>query len=208
MALLSEFSRRMRRNAKAPSRFLTDRSGATMVEFAMIAVPFIGLISAIFETGNVYFKTSQLQVATETASRNVLVHSAANGMTYQQFINNYVCTHGTNGTVQPGTLGMMFDCSKVLVNIAPVASWGGSYSNNFYTNPNAGNAVITMPPPGTIAVVQVVYPVSSVAAVLSGGVFKGQSVNVIRSGQVQYSGNGGNWSYMIMGIYAFRVEPT
>ena len=35
-------------------RFRGDRSGATAVEFAMVSVPFFGLLFAIFETAFVF----------------------------------------------------------------------------------------------------------------------------------------------------------
>jgi Flp pilus assembly protein TadG len=195
----------------ASGRFLSDRNGTTAIEFAMIAVPFMGLIGAVLETGNVYFRTSQLQLTTETAGRNVLTHSTSNvaaNMTYQQFIDNYVCTHGSGSNiVKPGTLGMMFDCSKVVVDIQPVNTWGATYSNNFYSSPNLPSSTINMPAAGSVAIVRIVYPVSAVAAILTGGAFKGQTIGVSRAGQTQYSGNNNAWSYMIMGIYAFKVEP-
>jgi Flp pilus assembly protein TadG len=199
-------SRRRGRLKTADRRFLSNESGTTAIEFAMIAVPFIGLIGAVFETGNVYFRTSQLQSATEIAGRNVLTHSVAAGLTYQDFVNRYVCTWQTTGAVTPGTLGKMFDCSKLLVSITAPTSWGATYNNSFYTTASLASA-ITLPAPQSVVVIRIAYPVSSVAAILTGGAFKGQTITQSHAGQIQWSGNNNAWSYMIMGIYAFKVEP-
>jgi Flp pilus assembly protein TadG len=51
----------------AARSFLSDEKGSTMVEFAMISVPLLGLIGAIFESGMVYFNSAQLQTVTELA---------------------------------------------------------------------------------------------------------------------------------------------
>lgn len=188
-------------------RFLDDRRGTTAIEFAMISVPFFGLIGAIFETGAVYFRNAQLQMATETASRSVLTHSTKAGLTYKQFVDENICTWQASGTgqVKSGTLGKMFDCSKIMVDIRSPATWGAADTgNNFYNSPNAGTTVIAMPAPGNIAIVRIAYPMTVISGILGGGVFKGQSASQIRNGQMKYDSK---WTTMLMGIAAFRVEP-
>lgn len=185
--------------------FLADRSGTTAVEFAMIAVPFLGLIGAIFETGTVYFRTAQLQMATETASRAVLTHSTAAGLTYKQFVDQNICTWKSQGVVKPGTLSTMFDCDKIMVDVRSPASWGASDTgNNFYSSPNAGGTVINMPAAGKIAIVRIAYPMTVLSGIIGGGVFTGQTMGQIRSGQIQYNSA---WTHMLLGVAAFRVEP-
>jgi len=197
---LSLLARRLPRKG-----FLADARGTTAIEFAMISVPFLGLIGAIFETGTVYFRTAQLQMATETASRAVLTHSTAAGLTYQQFVDNNVCTWQASGVVKPGTLSTMFDCSKLLVDVRSPANWGtADTGNSFYNTPNAGSSAIIMPTPGQIAIVRIVYPMTVLSGILGGGVFKGNTYGQIRAGQTQYNSA---WTYMLMGIAAFRVEP-
>ncbi|WP_442756779.1 TadE/TadG family type IV pilus assembly protein [Methylocystis sp. JAN1] len=200
MTRLSLLAKRMRGKG-----FLADIRGTTAIEFAMISVPFLGLLGAIFETGSIYFRTAQLQMATETASRAVLTHSAASGMTYQQFIDNNVCTWQASGKVKLGTLSTMFDCSKLLVDIRSPPSWGAADTgNSFYSTPNARSSVINMPAAGQIAIVRIVYPMTVIFGMLGGGVFTGNTIGQIRAGQTQYNSA---WTYMLMGIAAFRVEP-
>ena len=49
-------------------RFRSDRSGATAVEFAMVSVPFLGLLFAIFETAFVFLVGEGLDAATTAAA--------------------------------------------------------------------------------------------------------------------------------------------
>jgi hypothetical protein len=190
----------------APRGFLADRGGTAAIEFAMIAVPFIGLIAAIFETGAIYFRTAQLQVTTETASRGVLTRSLSAGKTYQQFIDESVCTHQTPpNVVKPGTLSTMFDCNKVMVDIRAAGTWSSAnLLNDFYTAPPSKSSAIPLPSAGQIAIVRIAYPMPAATAIITGGVFSGQSIGSTRAGQVQYDSK---WTYMLLGVYAFRVEP-
>lgn len=205
MTFSGRFAFRLRRFFCSPRAFLADRAGTTAVEFAMIAVPFLGLIGAIFETGSIYFRTAQLQMATETASRSILTRSTAANLTYKQFVDQNICTWKTQGVVKPGTLSKMFDCDKIMVNVASPTNWSSaSTGNNFYTGYNAGPSVITMPAAGQIAIVRVLYPMTVISGFLGGGAMKGQSFGQIRNGQITYDSK---WTYMLMGIAAFRVEP-
>jgi Flp pilus assembly protein TadG len=207
MIVASRFIPRYASPTRSGSRkgFFRDERGTTAIEFAMISVPFLGLIGAIFETGTIYFRTAQLQMATETASRAVLTHSTAAGLTYKQFIDQSVCTWQSSGTVKPGTLSTMFDCSKIMVDIRSPTNWGiADTGNNFYNTPNPTSQVINMPAPGQIAIVRIAYPMTAISSILGGSVFKGTTFGPVRSGQVQYNSA---WTTMLMGIAAFRVEP-
>lgn len=193
------------RSSPSLRSFLADRAGTTAVEFAMIAVPFLGLIGAIFETGTVYFRTAQLQMATETASRAVLTHSTAAGLTYKQFIDQYVCTWKSLGYVKPGTLSTMFDCDKIMADVQNRSNWSSANTdNNLHSMPNNAASQISMPPAGQIAVVRIGYPMTVISGILGGGVFSGQSYGQIRAGQIYHNGA---WTTMLLGIAAFRVEP-
>jgi Flp pilus assembly protein TadG len=208
MTIAGRFAFRLRQicsGARLRRGFAADRAGTTAVEFAMIAVPFLGLIGAIFETGTVYFRTAQLQMATETASRAVLTHSTAAGLTYKQFVDQNVCTWKSQGVVKPGTLSTMFDCDKIMVDVRNPSDWSSANTaNDFFNSPNSGTSVIPMPAPGKIAIVRIAYPMTVISGILGGGVFAGQTYGQIREGQTYYNSA---WTTMLMGIAAFRVEP-
>lgn len=181
--------------------------GTTAIEFAMISVPFLGLIGAIFETGTVYFRTAQLQMATESASRAVLTHSLPAGYTYDKLVRERLCTwknaDGTTGSVQPGTLGQMFDCDQLQVDVQALSSWSGSTNNSLPTHLRTD--AITLPAPGQIAIVRVVYPMTVLMGLVGGSPMTGGGgYKQIRNGQTQ---SGSTWTYKLMGIAAFRVEP-
>lgn len=209
MRVVLSMSRVLRRlpGRNVAAAFFFNRSGATAIEFAMIAVPFIGLIASVFETGAVYFRTAQLQLTTETASRGVLTRSYASGMTYDSFINNYVCTWKSGGTVKSGTLSKMFDCDKILMKIDSPTAWNNSTfdtTNSFYASAPARSSTIALPAAGQIAIVRIVYPMAAMTSIITGGAFKGQTIKASRAGQIQYSGK---WTHILLGVYAFRVEP-
>lgn len=52
-------------------RFGADREGATAVEFAIVAVPFLALIFGILELGLVFMVSTTLDNATETVARRI-----------------------------------------------------------------------------------------------------------------------------------------
>lgn len=178
------------------------------VEFAIVSVPLLGLIGAIFEVGLVYMRGEQLQIATQNASRAMLTNRIGN-MTYQNFINNYVCTWQTTGTVAPGTLDKSFDCSRLLVDVSSPSTWtGAATSNSFYTAPNALDSTITMPAAGSIAVVRIVYPMPMMTAILTGGVLTGMTLGNGKTARGWLTSYKGEWNHMLLGVASFRVEPS
>jgi len=186
-------------------RFLSNQQGSTMIEFAMISVPFLGLIGAIFEAGMVFFNSAQLQTVTELASRSILTHTATAGITYQQFIDNSICSWQATGVVNKGTLSKAFDCSKVMVDISSPSGWSvANVGKGFYINPAPRSAAISLPPSGQIAVVRIAYPMSPAAAILTGGAFSGMTITRNTQGQIMYNGQ---LTDMLLGVVAFRVEP-
>lgn len=182
--------------------FIKNSAGSTAIEFGMVIIPFLGLLGAVFETGFVQFKQAQIQVATEVASRAVLTNSITASMTYKDFIENYVCTWQKTGTSKPNTLSRMFDCSKVMIDIATPGQWGSANTaNDFYTSYSSGK---TFAPPsgGTIAIIRVAYPMGVIMNIITGSALS--TMSALHAGQVQYNGG---WTHMLMGVSAFRVEP-
>lgn len=76
--MTSRFGSIFRRSARAGRglrsqliRVKKDRSGATMVEFSLVALPFLLLLLATFEIGFVYWANKELENATNDAVRLV-----------------------------------------------------------------------------------------------------------------------------------------
>ena len=63
-----------------------DRRGSVAVEFALLAVPFLGLVYGIFETSMVHMTGQVMQTAVSDASRLIMTGQAqSKGMTSTQF---------------------------------------------------------------------------------------------------------------------------
>jgi Flp pilus assembly protein TadG len=186
-----------RRRRLAGANIFRRRRGATAIEFAIIAVPFLGLLAAIFETGFVFFENAQLQEVTETASRTLLTNAASSGMTYNTFLTQNVCPK----------LASMINCSKLQmeVDVLTATTWNSATNytlNNIFSTNYSSSAALPIPAPGQIAIVRIVYPMTPIAAVLTGGAFGGGGA--IRKFDFTSGSSGFN---MLMGIYAFKVEP-
>jgi Flp pilus assembly protein TadG len=149
-----------RGSARSPfSRdFVRCRNGATTVEFAMVATPFIALLVAILQTVLVFFAQRVLDEVTEEASRYIMTGQAQTGGVTQSGFANYVCT----GSNTSALVSALFTCSNIMVNVQNYAAFAsantstptltyhpnGTVSNTW--NYSAGNA-------GDIVVVQVMY---------------------------------------------------
>lgn len=85
-------------------RFRKDRKGSTAVEFAMLAIPFLSLVFAIFETSMVHMTSQVLQTAVSDASRLIMTGQAQaagyNGVDFK----NEVCKR----------VKATFDCPNML----------------------------------------------------------------------------------------------
>jgi Flp pilus assembly protein TadG len=178
--------------------FLRNPDGATAVEFAMIGVPFLALLCAIFQTGLIYFEAAQLQEATQAGSRAIMTQSAAANLTYGTFLRNYVCPR----------MSGMFTCANLRMDLQSPADWTSAAAlgvGDFYNNANnTQSTAITLPAAGDIAVVRILYPMSQMAAIVGGTALQAGSIGAVTAGEATVNGQ---TVTMLMGIYAFRVEP-
>lgn len=132
--------------------FFADRKGATAVEFALVAAPFIALLLALIQTFLVFFAQQLLETAVNESSRVILTGQAqAEGMTETQFAKT-VCSN----------LPILFNCNNLMIDVEVAGSWtsanagvptltfgsNGNVTNDWQFNP--GN-------PGDIVVVRVMY---------------------------------------------------
>ncbi len=152
------FAAFMQRLARSASRlrsckyFVRCKKGATAVEFALVAAPFLALLVALIQTALVFFAGRVLDATTETASRIILTGQAQTAnMTQAQFATN-VC----NNTFA------LFNCNKFMINVqsysdfssastvTPTLTFNGQGQVTNKWNFNPGN-------PGDIVIVQVMY---------------------------------------------------
>jgi Flp pilus assembly protein TadG len=182
-------------------RFRQDRSGATAIEFAMVSVPFLGLLFATFQTAFVFLAQEGLDAATAAAARQLLTGQAQNNATItsaSQFANSLIC-NPTAPTQK--VLPSFINCSKLIVDVSNASSFANAnVSKSFYTNPtmnyNPGGA-------NCIVVVRIAYPMPVYLSILSARkLVSGISTNT--SGQTLYNGT---MSYILMSTAVFRNEP-
>jgi Flp pilus assembly protein TadG len=127
-------------------------SGATAVEFALVAAPFLALLMALFQTALVFFAGRVLDETTEQASRYILTGQAqSSGMTAAKFAT-WVC----------GQTFALFTCSNFMINVQSYSSFSSATTAtptlSFNGNGSVANAWTYNPGnPGDIVVVQVMY---------------------------------------------------
>ena len=132
--------------------FLADRKGATAVEFALVAAPFLFLLIAIIQTFLVFFSQQLLETAVNQSSRLILTGQAqAQNMTQSQFAAA-VCADLPN----------MFNCNNLMINVVVASSWSTASAATptitYDSNGNVNNTWQYTPGnPGDIVVVQVMY---------------------------------------------------
>lgn len=154
--------------------------GATAVEFALIAVPFLALLIAMVETALVFVAGQVLQAATSESARLVMT-GQAQAMTASQF-QQAVCSRA----------GGFFACSQLSVNVETYASFASATQTNPIKNGklDPSSFGFSAGKPGQIEVVQVFYPWPLGADLL------GLNLN-----------NVGGDSHLVTATAVFRNEP-
>jgi Flp pilus assembly protein TadG len=138
--------------------FIRDRRGATAVEFALIAAPFLALLVAIIQTFLVFFAQELLEAAVMQASRQIMT-----GQTQSQTSgdSNAVAMAAFHQTVC-NNVSILFTCTGLMVDVEVATSWSvantaapvltyngsGQVTNTWQFTP--GNA-------GDIVIVKVIY---------------------------------------------------
>src|ERR1041385_7753778 len=89
----ARLSRAIMRTLKwvAARRFIRHQDGATTVEFAMVAAPFLAMIFAIVETAIVFFAGQALETAVADSARLIMTGQAQTQGFNQAAFKNAVC---------------------------------------------------------------------------------------------------------------------
>lgn len=96
--------------------FIRDRRGATAVEFALVATPFIGLLAALIQTFLVFFAQQLLESVVQQSSRQILTGQVqSQQMTAAQF-QTVVCNQ----------VAILFNCSGLMVDVQVASSWSSA----------------------------------------------------------------------------------
>jgi Flp pilus assembly protein TadG len=111
----------LRRPARHP--VLADRRGAALVEFALVAAPFIALMLAIIQTSLTYFVQEALESAVEAAARGIVtgrtqaadLSAQTGGMTQAQLAERF----RKSGC---GALPAFLSCDRLYVDVRSAAT--------------------------------------------------------------------------------------
>jgi Flp pilus assembly protein TadG len=133
-------------------KFLRCNNGATIVEFALVAAPFLALLVALFQTVLVFFAERVLDETTEQASRYIMTGEAQQTNMTQSGFANYVCQNTF----------ALFNCKNFMINVQSYNSFSAANTNTPTLTFNAQGQVTnlwTYSPgnPGEVVIVQVMY---------------------------------------------------
>jgi Flp pilus assembly protein TadG len=103
---------------------LKDESGATAVEFGMIAAPFLAMVLAILQTSTSLLMSQGLDTAVQEAGRMVMtgqVHEGGGVTSAADFRNRFICNPpAPNVRLLPGFI----DCTRLIVDIRKAEQFG------------------------------------------------------------------------------------
>lgn len=171
-------------------RFRRNRSGATSVEFAMVSVPFFGMLFAILETAFAFFANQTLETALADATRKIVtgqVQGNAAITTAAQFRDQLMCDPVNR------LLPVFIDCAQVQVDVRTVTSFGAA----FLTKPVINGQLVTTDfkydpgATGSIVVARAIYPQPVYVSLLG------------TAGTIDLNGR----KRILMATAAFRNEP-
>jgi len=101
--------------------FGRDEKGATLIEFAILAIPFFALIGAIIETAIVFLAGQFLESAVQDSTRLILTGQAQNAETTftAEDFRDKICD---------GLYGM-FDCSKLMIKVSVIDGFAAAQAS-------------------------------------------------------------------------------
>src|SRR5262245_55345289 len=135
--------------ACAMRQFRRDRRGASAIEFALVAIPFLMMMFAILETAVMFFAAQAMETATQDAARLIMTGQAQNnGMSASQF-KTALCSKLSGLMNCAGGLDIRV---KSFASFAAVAL-SNPVNNGVYSDPSAYEPGLS----GNIVVVQAFY---------------------------------------------------
>jgi Flp pilus assembly protein TadG len=138
--------------------FIRDSKGATVVEFALIAAPFLAIVVALIQTFLVFFAQSVLENAVRQSSRQILTGQT---QTQDASLSQTAAIAAFHQTVC-NNAAILFTCTGLMVDVQVANNWtsantgmptltygsNGNVSNSWQFNPGSA---------GDIVVVRVMY---------------------------------------------------
>lgn len=98
---------------RRPATLLSDERGATAVEFGLLALPFLALVSAILETAIIFLASNIFESALQDSTRLIRTGQAhKNSYTIEDF----------RGEICDRTYGL-FDCSQIKLSVRTIGTF-------------------------------------------------------------------------------------
>lgn len=135
-------------------RFRRDRDGATAVEFALISVPFFGLLFAIIETGLVFFTGQVMESAATASGRLIMTGQIAKIADNTQKVNTFKTAFCAN-------ISWFMKCSDIYYDVQAYTTFSGADLSMPIKNGAFDSTNLPRFSPGTtgqIVVVRAYYP--------------------------------------------------
>jgi Flp pilus assembly protein TadG len=182
-------ARKRRRNGL--SAFIGDSKGATAVEFALIATPFLALLAGLLQTFLLFFAQATLENVVRASARQILtgqvqtqdatLSPTAAAAAFHQAVCNNAAT--------------LFTCTGLIVDVRVANNWSsantGALVLTYDANGNVSNTQFNPGNAGDIVVVRVIY------------------FWPFFFGPITYNwGNQANGTRQIMATAAFQNEPA
>ncbi|MBR0881409.1 Flp pilus assembly protein TadG [Bradyrhizobium japonicum] len=106
---------RKRRGGRCAT-FARDSRGATAVEFALVAAPFLALIIALVQTFLVFFAQQMLESVVRQSARLVLTGQVQSAQMNQAVFKQKVCDQ----------IVILFNCSGLMIDMQVATSWSSA----------------------------------------------------------------------------------
>ncbi|KGT76496.1 pilus assembly protein TadE [Bradyrhizobium japonicum] len=128
--------------------FAGDRSGATAVEFALVAAPFLALVIALMQTFLVFFAQQMLETVVRQSARLVMTGQVQSAQMNQAVFKQKVCDQ----------IVILFNCSGLMVDMQVATSWSsantatptltfdgsGNVTNSWQYNPGDSGDIVVL----------------------------------------------------------------
>lgn len=163
------------------TRLRNDRSGATIVEFGLLAMPFLLIVFATIETSLVFLGELTLDQAVARVSRTVRTGEIQAANLSEVDFRKRLC----------GKVGFLLDCQKLQIDLKSYSSFAAIPSSSPVSGGDLDTTGFSYAPggPGSIVALRVYYkwPIYT---------------DLMR----KYLSNMGDGTHLLAGMAAFRTE--
>ncbi|HHI81944.1 MAG TPA: pilus assembly protein [Rhizobiales bacterium] len=139
-----------------PARLRKDESGATAVEFALVATPFFALLMALFEVGMIFWTGSLLDNAVADAARLIRTGQAQAGGFSKSKFRTAICAKM-----------FMIDCNKLVIDVRKFPDFNSVTTPSLVKGSNLKPGSFALGTGGEIVLVRVFYKWSLLAPYLT-----------------------------------------